>query len=118
LLQVDLKTDPGVILDNVRHHAPKLEGLALELFAWLTMTLGADQRNWVFKQSRGGPNSFSLSDGYRNFHFRGDHEGNLRVYTRARQGALIETLTTRTQVRRFIESLTESPVSQSAAQVA
>jgi hypothetical protein len=108
LLQVDLRINhPGVILDNVRHHAPKLEPLALELFAWMTMILGADSKYWLFKQARTGANSFSLSDGYRNFHLRGDREGNIRVYTKARQGRLLETLTTRGQVRRFIQSLTE-----------
>jgi len=112
VLTVDLTSDHDLLLRMVRHHAPAVEGVVLELLAYMSLELGSDSEPWQIRQSRVGANSFSLRGRGGEYHFRADHDGQggIRVYDRAREGNLVDTIATRGEAREFVKGLVSAPV--------
>lgn len=92
----------------VRHHARDVLEIVSELLTSVALRCGADNRHWTLTQSRKGPNSFWLTDGQRQFHFRYDHNysGAIFVKDRYHNGKVIRTITSRLMAERFIAKIT------------
>jgi hypothetical protein len=109
MIKVDLGAEPGMLMKAVRHHAKDVEHIVSELRGSMLFYCGADNtRNWTLIQSRSGPNSFWLTDGKRQFHFRYDHAqpGVITVKNSYYRGKVIATLKSRRDAIRFIEVIT------------
>lgn len=101
---------PESLLSALRHHAKALEPVVMELLVWAGLRCGEAPGAYYIRQSRVGPNSWSLAtpDG-REYHVRGKVSGapvgggRLHVYDRARGGRHVATITSPAGARRFVE---------------
>jgi hypothetical protein len=98
--------NPRALLHPLTHHAKDLE----RMVGWLSYGIMTEllPAGWELKQSRNGPNSYSIRKGDTQRHFRSRPPFKvIEVYDRAVGGNLVTTLEGRVSVTRFIESLLE-----------
>lgn len=98
--------NPRALLHPLAHHAKDLE----KIVGWLSYGIMTEllPQDWELKQSRGGPNSFSIRKGDTQLHFRSRPPyKEIEVLDAAQNGNVVATIDGRVAVTRFVDSLVE-----------